>query len=647
MKPIRYLIYLIFSLPWQGNAQQQYPRKDYKDSLSYILTQQIADSTKARVSFLLSDEWSYTDTVKAKQFLEHGRKFAGGNKYLKALYHFYSGQLFFDIDMPKAKRSFLKADSLLLPFVNAEAYYFRARAWHNYGALCQIEDNNYKAMLSALTDKAIPLAIKSGNKEYLAQNYADIGLIFSNNLQYDKAKTYYDKALALLSQTKEAGPNKVYIYIDAIRNLLFMNKLKEAKKLIDKVSPMIVPGLESEVGLFEMEGLYFIESKQYQNAINSLRKALAAANKLEKPNLSEKILFQKYRAYTGMGRYDKAKEILLALIKHPILKSSNNRLLQYYELAGTYARLGDMKSAYKWQKEYSSLLDSTGKSQLNKEINDLELKYKTVEKEKEITVLKAKNEQARLSTKNSQLLNWLLGAVSLFLLALSILISFFYRNYKRLSAQKVQIGITKAMIQVQEEERTRVARDLHDGLGGMLTTVKLNLEDYTHENKNAGNTELHNIISQLNGSVTELRRIAHNMMPEMLLKLGLEASLKDLCKLLTAKSLHADFQCLGIQNTIRVEEQITIYRIIQELLTNIVKHADAENVLLQCAQHGAVFFITIEDDGKGFDADVLTQMDGIGLNNIKNRVAYLHGNIEVLSREQQGTSINIELNVTT
>jgi two-component system NarL family sensor kinase len=646
MKFTRYLIFLIFSLPWYGKAQQQDPGKDYKDSLSYILTQQKADSVKARISFLLSDEWSYTDTLKAKQFLENGRKFSGGNKYLKALYHFYQGQLFFDIDRPRAKRSFLKADSLLLPFVNAEAYYFRARAWHNYGAMCQIEDNNYEAMLSALTDKAIPLAIKSGNKEYIAQNYADIGLIFSNNLQYDKAKFYYDKSLILLSKAKKAGSNKVYIYIDAIRNLLYMNNLGEAKKLLNKLRPMIVPGLESEIGFLEMEGLYFIESKQYQSAINSLNKALADANKLKKPNLGEKILFQKYRAYTGMGRYDKAKEILLALIKNPILKSNNNRLLQYYELAGTYARLGDMQSAYKWQKEYSSLMDSTGKSQLNREINALEIKFRNAESQRKIAELNTANTKAALDAKNSRLINWLLGSASLFLLVFAASIYFFYRSYQRSSAQKAQIEITEAMIKAQNKERSRIARDLHDGLGGMLTTIKRNVEDYAHENKNSDHIKLNTMVSQLNGSIKELRQIAHNMMPEMLLKLGLEASLKDLCVMLTTKSLHVDFHCLGIQNTILVDEQITIYRIIQELLTNTVKHADATHVLLQCAQHEKVFFITIEDDGKGFDTDVLTQMQGIGLSNIKNRVAYLHGNVEFLSREHQGTSINIELNVT-
>ncbi len=633
-------------MPFYGKAQQ-YPGNNYRDSLMDILDHTTTDSIRARASFLLSDDWSYSDTLKAKEFLEKGRKFSGKNNYLQALYHFYSGQLFFDIDRPAAKKEFLKADSLLSPFVSTEAYNFRARAWHNYGAMCQIEDNDDKAMLSALTDHAIPLAIRSGNKEYLAQNYADIGLIFSNIWQYEKARTYYDKALAILGETEQAGPNKVYIYIDAIRNLLFMGQLADAKSLLDKTSPMIKPGFESQIGFLEMEGIYFVASKQYQNAINSLDKGIAVANKLKMPNLEEKLQFQLYKAYTGMNKYDKARDVLLSLIYNPVLKSHQNRLTEYYELAGTYAKLGDMRSAYKWQKEYGSLLDSTSKSQLNNQINAMEIKFRNVENQQKITELNAANEKANLAAKNSRLLNWLLGLASLFLLIVLVLGYFFYRNSKRSSAQKEQIKITQAMLQGQEDERKRVARDLHDGLGGMLAGVKLNLSDFAQENEKDTHMDLYNIINQLDNSVIELRRIAHNMMPEMLLKLGLETSLRDLCESHMSKNLSIDFQYLGTKKTMLVQEQITIYRIVQELLTNVVKHADAQNVLLQCSQDGNLFFITIEDDGKGMDSHTLSKNEGIGIGNIKSRVAYLNGKIEILSTPvQKGTSINIELHVT-
>jgi len=167
------------------------------------------------------------------------------------------------------------------------------------------------------------------------------------------------------------------------------------------------------------------------------------------------------------------------------------------------------------------------------------------------------------------------------------------------------------------------------------------------EHYNNNTPELQNIVTQLDNSIGELRRISHNMMPEMLLKLGLKALLRDLCESVASTTLKVDFQYLGIKNNLQAQEQINIYRIVQEAIANATKHAQAQNLLLQCSQNEDVFFITVEDDGKGFDATHLDKVEGIGLSNIKSRVEYLKGKIEILSeRNKRGTSINIELYVT-
>lgn len=643
MKLISYLCCFCLLLPLYGNAQNV-SANGYRDSLAHILTGRASDSIKARASFLLSDEWSMTDTAKAAEFLEQGRIYSGANRYLQALYQFYSAMLLFDKDRRTAEQVFLRTDTLLSSFTMPEAYYFRARCWHNYGALREKEDDS-KTMLAVLIDKAIPLAIKSGNKEYLAQNYADIGLIFMNRWQYEKAKSYYDKAIALLKETTQSRADNIFIYINAIRNLLYMDKLGEAKQLIDYSQQMVLPGTEAEIAFLTNQGIYFNEIKQYQNSLNVLDRALKVAQDLKFPYLAESVMFQQYRVFTGMRKYEKAKNVLLRVIDNPTLNYSQNRLMEYYELAATYSKLGDMASAYKWQQAYGVLLDSIGKQRLANEINALEIKFRNVENQQKIVALNAENAKTHYMVKSSRLINWLLGSASLFLLVVIVLGYFFYRYNKRNEVQQEKIKITQAMLKGQEDERKRVARDLHDGLGGMLASVKINLSGFAQE-KERNNIELYNIINNLDNSVKELRRIAHNMMPEMLLKLGLEASLKDLCESHLSERLKISFHCLGIKSTIPVEKQITIYRIIQELLANVVKHADAKNVLLQCSQTDDVFFITIEDDGKGFDTTAISGTAGIGLNNIRSRVAYLQGRMEILSgSDQQGTSINIEVHV--
>lgn len=202
------------------------------------------------------------------------------------------------------------------------------------------------------------------------------------------------------------------------------------------------------------------------------------------------------------------------------------------------------------------------------------------------------------------------------------------------------------MLNAKEEEQGRVARDLHDGLGGTLAGIKINLSHYATKKESNGDPELYQIMDQMEGSINDLRRIAHDMMPEMLLKFGLEESLRDLCASLTSEKLNIDFKYLGAKHVFLPQQQISIYRIIQEAIHNAVKHAAAKNILLQCSQNDNRFYITIEDDGKGFDPSYLTK--GMGIQNMKNRVAYLDGEMEILSAENKpGTSINIELNVTT
>ena len=637
MKTIFYVYCLSLLVPLMGKAQQN-PTRGYRDSLAYILTQPVTDSIKARISFLLSDEWAYTDTVKAKQFLEQGMALANGNKYLLALYDFYLAQFLFETDKPRAEKMYLRSDSLLSVFKTQEAYYFRARSWHNYGALRQ-QDNDSETMLAVLIDKTIPLSIQSGDKNHLAQSYSAVGMIFMNQWEYSKAAPYYEKAINILNQSTKRKFNDVVIYINAIRNYVFMDSFAIAKKLIDKARPMITPGSEIEIDFLINEGMYYKDMKQYEQSLSSLDRALGVAGELKLTYLKESVMFQQYRTFTDMGKFEKAKDILLYIVNTQNFKSSQNRLMHFYELAGTFAKLGDMGAAYKWQKEYSTLLDSISKSENAENINALEAKFRNAENEKKIVELNAVNEKANLTAKSSRLMSTLLGSASLFLLILLVLGYYFYRNNKRSAAQQEQIKITRAMLDGQEAERTRVARDLHDGLGGMLAAVKINLSDVAQE----GQKELHGIIHQLDQSVSELRRIAHNMMPEMLLRLGLEASLRDLCGSLMSENLAIDFQYLGVDSPITAQEQVTIYRIIQELLANVVKHADARNVLLQCSRQEGMFFITIEDDGKG----MREEGHGMGVSNIKSRVAYLNGKMEILSKgHQQGTAINIELHVT-
>jgi two-component system, NarL family, sensor kinase len=143
--------------------------------------------------------------------------------------------------------------------------------------------------------------------------------------------------------------------------------------------------------------------------------------------------------------------------------------------------------------------------------------------------------------------------------------------------------------------------------------------------------------------------VAHNMMPETLVKFGLDTALKDFCNDINQSgALKVNYQSIGLENiTIDSVTSITIYRIVQELINNTMKHAGASNAIVQVSRAGGFLTVTVEDDGKGFDTAILSAArtrHGIGWNNIQNRVEFLKGKLDVNSSPGKGTSVHIELN---
>jgi two-component system, NarL family, sensor kinase len=199
----------------------------------------------------------------------------------------------------------------------------------------------------------------------------------------------------------------------------------------------------------------------------------------------------------------------------------------------------------------------------------------------------------------------------------------------------------------EEQERIRLAKDLHDGLGGMLsgikysfTTMKGNLI-MTPENQQAFERSM----DMLDSSIREMRRVAHNMMPEALVRFGLDTALNDFCNDINQSgALKINYQSIGMEGvSIDQTTAITLYRIVQELINNTMKHAKATTAIVQLTKSGGQLSVTVEDDGKGFDINLLKTNKGIGWTNIQNRVEFLKGKLDIRSKDGEGTSVQIEL----
>ncbi|MEO8763933.1 MAG: sensor histidine kinase [Ginsengibacter sp.] len=210
-----------------------------------------------------------------------------------------------------------------------------------------------------------------------------------------------------------------------------------------------------------------------------------------------------------------------------------------------------------------------------------------------------------------------------------------------------QLLAVDSMLKGLEEERARLAKDLHDGLGGMLSGIKFSLMNMrSHLASNHENVvTFERSLDMLDTSIQELRRVAYNMMPEALVKFGLDEALKDYCNNINnARILKAKYQSFGMENRLENTTEIIVYRIIQELLNNILKYARANEVLIQLIREEERVSLTVEDNGKGFDVKLLEKSKSSGWANIRSRVNYLKGKLDILSGDK-GTSVNVEVYV--
>src|SRR5690606_6996888 len=196
----------------------------------------------------------------------------------------------------------------------------------------------------------------------------------------------------------------------------------------------------------------------------------------------------------------------------------------------------------------------------------------------------------------------------------------------------------QATLDGEAAERSRLAKDLHDGLGCMLSLVKFNLPDV----KGGGILEAVDVsrfqkaLGMLDDSIRELRRVAHHMMPESLLRYGLKASLSDFCAAIPI----ADFHYFGDETRLSEKLEIMVYRCIHELVGNALKHAEANHINVQLVQEADRISFTVQDDGKGFDQRRVTE--GMGLKNVRQRVAAFQGDVHIYSSDK-GTEIHVEL----
>lgn len=307
-------------------------------------------------------------------------------------------------------------------------------------------------------------------------------------------------------------------------------------------------------------------------------------------------------------------------------------------LSQTYAALQRYDSAFYFFQLYAGLKDSIVNNETKMKIAGIQGQYDIAKKNKEI----ARQEQIR---------NILIGSFIFFIILVLLLYNRFrlvQKNRRQQEHSRLQNELFNAIVSTQDQERKRIAQDIHDSLGSVLSAAKLKLSELESGRMNMDADEMEKFqstMSLLDEASTELRNISHNIMPATLSKLGLVAALQNLIgKISGRQELQVSFSAHGFEERLEENTEISIYRIILELLNNIVKHANADTVSIQMIRYPDYINLIVEDNGRGFDFHkIMEDKKGIGLGNIFSRVEFLKGTIDFDSAPEQGTTVIIEI----
>ena len=470
----------------------------------------------------------------------------------------------------------------------------QAICYYNIGELYGQMGNNDEAERNYL--KAIEKGKASGDSLMIAIPKKGLVGVYFNTGHYDKALRTANEVLAYFSTHREEEP------VDYATTLVFKARillnqgdvfLAKAKACVEEALPYIKDEMQ-----FDDASTIYMAACEVAMAEKQWQKALDYAQKSIHPDSTA--------TYADKGGY-----MLLAEI---------------------YTELGQKEKARAYMNKVYDMMNRYATDHYQSGLSQMEVLYETRQKEAQITAL----------DKERELYRWLLVAAIIAIAALvagTVLIVMVQRRKKALLAAKVAL-------ETETKERRILARDLHDGLGSMLSVLRMKLEEYKRQLGQQGQQD--EVLPMLDNIHTELRRTAHHLMPEELLRNGLVSALDDFAISVPG----ARFQATG---NIRLDKdkELVLYRCAYELVNNAIKHAGATHIGIQLTQDDRELVLTVSDDGVGIKPHPLPPSpkgegeacgdEGMGLQNIRERIAPYKGHLDIVTAENRGTDINIIL----
>lgn len=512
-------------------------------------------------------------------------------------------------------------------------------------------------------EKAIDHYIRSGeifegigNEKGLGSTYNNIALILHEDNQTEKSLRYHRKALVVRKKINDAhGIAASYSNMAQIFLYAKVPNIDSTEHYLNLAIP-IKQQLNDQYGLarayLSLADVY-LNRNEFDMALENFYRTL----RIQKTIGNSEGYASTYYNIAGVYEKKKQQEIMLAYLDsaEAVAEKHNDKPLLwkvYWSKAKTLGKLKRFEESYPYWVAYQTLKDSLITAERSAKVEELETKYRTAEQEKELSDKKAALAEARLKVESRT--KWLIALISGLAMILLLGIALF-QAYRRRAQHEKDVAIIaererglKIMIEATEEERKRIAKDLHDGIVQSLTGLSLRLQkgfslvkNVTEEQKQRYSESQ----AMLDDSISELRTISHQMMPRALAEMGLIPAIDDMLeKSLGSTNVAYEFEHHKVDGKRFPENiEVSLYRICQELINNIIKHSEAKAVSIQLLRTKTHLVLVVEDNGKGFQLNSIINRNGIGLMNITSRAKAMNGEVDYQPSPQQGTVATIRI----
>ncbi len=615
-------------------------------------------SVKLATAFA-SGQQPNVDTLKAHRYIEEAKKNVDKPRLADSLGHlaFHLAGNYFPY---KAESAFV------ISTANLASDFDAARQWADTAIFYYQKSNNYsgsgyslravgtKAQFTNRNDLAIRYLLESAryfdkahDTVMVAQNYVSLSLLYHNNLlDFEKGLQYGHEGLKLIESQHTEQSILLWRAINAIaisyddsrewdkalayheRNLAFDNPFYKSSTLNNLGNTLRKKGEFAKAETFFQQSLALIEPDDYYHLATDYLNLAQVNSDLQ--NMKKALLYNDSSLYYAN-------------------KSNNTeKLRDAYEIAYQLnQKQGNFKKAFEYVKHLMEIKDSVLNKDKAEIIYEMESRFQSEKKELQIVQLRNETLVKDLELQQSRTIVWwviasvlLVGALIFWLLKRH---QFKLRFDRVKENEELQRQRFSAVIEAEENERARVAKDLHDGLGQLLSAAKLSLTAVTLPPDDMQGQLLNNSIIVLDQATQEVRSISHNLMPVALMELGLKEALEDMIlKINESKLLNIKFLIEGIHARLPAPIEVAVYRIIQEVINNMIKHSRADQIEVNVLGKGNTLHLSISDNGVGFEKEMITKSKGLGWKSVFSRIAMLKGNIEVDTQPGKGTIINIQ-----